>query len=71
MREWLRRWLGIAEQGTILIEADGSIIVGCPRESTWAEMESVRLRFREWAATPGMILVLPFPVAVVDKRPCP
>jgi hypothetical protein len=69
MRNWLRHWLGIAEQGSLTFLPNGNILVGCPPETDRDTAEAVGRQLLDWAASgQSRVLVLPFPVTVVDRR---
>lgn len=68
IRDWLRNWLGTGPRGTLTFLANGTTLLGCPRGLAADEIERIRVQLGEWLFEPTRLLVLPFPIDVVDQR---
>jgi hypothetical protein len=57
-------------RGTLTFLPDGQTILGLPHKRDWTQRELATLRqtLRNWETEKPKLLVLPFPLEVIDKR---
>ena len=68
MLDWLRRHLGPPpNRGSLTLLPNGGVILGAPEGATDRMMWESRRTVEDWLER-GRLLVLPFPVDVVDQR---
>lgn len=66
---WLRRpCVDGSKRGTLTLLPEGRIVLGTPDETNAQRAHDAAMAIRDWLATPDNLLVVPFPIDVIDKR---